>query len=150
MNLGIRLEGEAASADELRTLRAWLLAEEELRGCVQMINRPPAPGRLGPVLDALRIVAEPTAAVLTASLIAWIRSRVGAVRLVLTSRRGIKLELDARKVRGLDADGLADLTKRVTRLIDGELGPSELGEESGGPEEVPGSHVRAGADSPDD
>lgn len=149
MDLGVGLEGDAASADELRSLRAWLLEEDELRGCVQTIERPPAPGRLGPILDALQIVADPAAAVLAAALVAWVRSRVGAVRLVLTPKHGGKVEVDARKVRGLDADGLAELTERLTRLVSSEGDPPELGESTGVPGQRSRPHLQDRADGPD-
>lgn len=101
MDLVLTLLGEAASPDELRALRAWLLEEDELRGCIQTRERPPGPDRLGPVLDALQVVADPAAAVLAASLVAWLKTRVGNVRLVLTPKRGGKVELEASEVQDL-------------------------------------------------
>jgi hypothetical protein len=117
VDLVLTLLGEAASPDGLRALRAWLLEEDELRGCIQTRECPPGPDRLGPVLDALHIVGNPAAAVLTASLVAWLKTRVGNVRLVLTLGSGGKVELEAKNVRRLDADALTELTERLTRFV---------------------------------
>lgn len=127
MDLILTLAGEAASGDELRSLRSWLLAEDELRGCVQALEKPPGPDHLGPVLDALRIVADPAAAVLAASLVAWLKSRVGAVRLVLKPRSGGEVELDVSSVRGLNTLALAELAEDVTRLVSADPTPDPPG-----------------------
>jgi len=120
MDLFISLHGDAQSPDELRSLRAWLLEEDELRGCIETRERPPDPGRLGPTLDALQIVAGPAAGVLTASLLAWLKTRVGNVRLVLTLDHGSKVELDAKNVRALDAYEFAGLAERLSRAARGD------------------------------
>jgi len=120
VELVVALRGEGASSDELRSLRAWLGEEDELRGCIAMRERPPAPGRLGPVLDALRIVADPAAAVLSATLVAWLRTRLGNVRLVVTDERGEEIVVEATHVRGLDADGVIELTEGLRRFSTGD------------------------------
>jgi hypothetical protein len=84
VGLVVTLDGDDA-ADELRALRAWLVEEDELRGCVQTRENPPAAGYHGPVLDALEIVAVPAAGVLSAAIVAWLKTRVGKVRLVVTA-----------------------------------------------------------------
>jgi hypothetical protein len=130
VSLVVSLLGEATSPDELRALRAWLLEVDELRGCIRTRERPPDSERLGPVLDALEVVADPAAAVLTASLVAWLKTRVGNVRLVLASASGSKVELDASKVQDLDVDSLSELTERLTRLIsDASPGPVSVEDE---------------------
>ena len=120
MGLVVTIDGVEAAADELRSLRGWLLGEDELRGRVQTRETPPAADRLGPVLDGLAIVADPVAAVLSASLVAWLRTRVGDIRVVLTPERGPTVEITARRVRGLDAEGVAELTERLTHLAAGD------------------------------
>lgn len=129
MDIDLRLMGET-SADELRSLRAWLVEDDELRGCVHTVERPPTPDSLGPVLDALKIVADPAAGVLAAALVAWVKSRAGAVKLVLQPQRGGRVELDARQIRRLDAGELSELAERVTRLVSGELRGTVSGEQS--------------------
>lgn len=141
MELVVAIDGVEAAADELRSLRGWLLGEDELRGRVQTREAPPAAGRLGPVLDGLAIVADPVAAVLSAALVAWLRTRVGDVRLVLTPERGSTVEIAATRVRGLGADGVAELTERLTRLAAG--GAPE--EDAGAHDEVSDRHVARGS-----
>jgi hypothetical protein len=114
--MGLVVMLQDGASDELRSLRAWLLEEDELRGCIQARERPPAPDRLGPVLDALQIVADPAAGVLTASLVAWLKTRVGNVRLVLTPEHGDTVKVEAKNVRGLDAAGFAKLSEQLTRV----------------------------------
>lgn len=66
--------------DELRTLRAWLTQEEELRGRVTLTqDGPPEPGTLGTALEALSVSIESggAATVLIAGIISWIRQRYG-------------------------------------------------------------------------
>jgi hypothetical protein len=117
VDLDLMIAGNVGVADELRSLRARRVDEDELRGCIRTVERPPKPDTLGPVLDALQIVAGPAAAVVSAALIAWVKSRSGNVKLVLKLQRGGSAELDASQVRSLDAEALADLTERVTRLV---------------------------------
>jgi hypothetical protein len=73
-----------AAPDELRELNAWLLHEDDLRGRIEFVERGPEPGRLGPVLEVLRVFAEPGAAVLGSALIAWIRHRRSSVKVTVT------------------------------------------------------------------
>jgi hypothetical protein len=56
---------------------------------------------------------------LSAALVAWLRTRVGDIKLVLTPERGPTVEIAAKRVRGLDADGVAELTERLTQLASG-------------------------------
>jgi Effector Associated Constant Component 1 len=116
-DLVLTLSGDGASSDELRSLRAWLLREDELRGRVETVERLPDADRLGPVLEALRIVADPAAGVLTAVLLAWLKTRVSSVRLKLRRPNGDSVELEASHVPGMDADALAELTERISHLV---------------------------------
>lgn len=114
-----------ASPDELRQLRDWLLAEDELRGGVEMIERTPDPGRLGPILEGLRILADPGGAVLASVLVAWIKQRRSSVKVRITGRGGKCISIDAERVRLMSADDLSELTGRIARVAAGEeaLGP---------------------------
>jgi hypothetical protein len=75
MDMTLRLADDSAQPDDLRALRTWLVAEEALRGHVQVIEHPPVAGTLGPTLDALRIIGDPAAAVLAWALITWLRNQ---------------------------------------------------------------------------
>ncbi len=123
MEIDLSLEGADASADELRSLQSWLAEEDELRGLVQGRESPPAADRLGPVLEALEVVTGPAAGVMTASVVAWLRSRVGDVKLIVTPRRGERIELQAKNVRSLDAEELSALTAQLTKAAQGAREP---------------------------
>ena len=114
MSLVVTLDGDD-TADELRSLWAWLIEEDELRGCVQTRESPPAAGHLGPVLDALEIVADPVAGVLGAAIVAWLKTRVGDVRLVVAASGGEIIKVRAKNVRGLTPAGVTELTERLSR-----------------------------------
>ncbi|MGH3708362.1 MAG: effector-associated constant component EACC1 [Pseudonocardiaceae bacterium] len=118
MGLVVTLDGDDA-ADELRSLRTWLVEEDELRGCVQTRESPPAAGHLGPVLDALEIVADPAAGVLGAAIVAWLKTRVGNVRLVVTASGGETITVEAKNVRGLNPAGVTELTEQLSRAARG-------------------------------
>jgi hypothetical protein len=75
MDMLLRLAGELVQPDDLRSLRTWLVADDELRGHVQTVEKPPAPGTLGPTLDALRIIGDPAAAALAWAPITWLRNQ---------------------------------------------------------------------------
>lgn len=123
MDIDLSLDGADGSADELRSLQGWLAEEDELRGLVQAREAPPAADRLGPVLEVLEVVAAPAAGVLTASLVAWLRSRVGDVKLIVTPRQGERIEVQAKNVRSLDAAELSALTEQLTKVARGARKP---------------------------
>lgn len=116
----LTVAGDEASSDELRHLRAWLVEEDELRGQVRSKECPPAPGSLGPVLEALEVVAQPAAGVLAASLVAWLRSRVSRFRLEVRTERGTRMALDVRQVKELDPEAAEKLISRLSAVIGGE------------------------------
>ncbi|WP_239382420.1 hypothetical protein [Frankia sp. CIT1] len=96
------------TADELRSLRSWLTAEDELRGRVAAVENGPETGRLGPTLTGLLVDLVPGAApVLAATVMAWIRSRRGDIDMT-AERDGDRttISVSARRVRGLDADAV--------------------------------------------
>lgn len=113
------------SADDpvvLGELAQYLGEVEELRGRVRKRLRSPGPQDMGPVLEALEIVVGPaglTAATATA-IIAWVRSRRAAVRVTVRhSTDGARtVELDARGLTALDADGLRQLTTSILETAD--------------------------------
>ena len=133
MQPALTISSVGGSSDELRSLQTWLLAEDELRGFVTSLEQPPHPERLGPTLEALQILANPAAAALAASLVAWLKHRVGSVHLVVKDGTGSQIELKSGHVRNLDAAAIAELTDRLTRLAGASDTPA-------GPEDVSG-HV---------
>lgn len=107
---------EGASADELRDLRAWLVAEEDLRGRVQLVERAPESGRLGPLVEALRVFADPGGVVLASVLVTWVKQHRSSIKATVTGPGGKRVSIEAERVRLMNADDLGELTERVARL----------------------------------
>jgi Effector Associated Constant Component 1 len=118
VNVTVTAAGSRDS-DELRSLRQWLVAEEELRGQVRLAA-PDEPGSLGAVTDTLIVVLGQSGAagVFAATLIAWIRHRTSDVRYKLTRPDGTVMEIAARRIHGLNAEGIQALTGELARSLD--------------------------------
>ncbi|MFJ7250046.1 hypothetical protein ACIQWA_36165 [Kitasatospora sp. NPDC098652] len=84
------------------SLLAWLRAEDELRGRVELEAAPPHPGSLGTLADVLTVAVGAGGAVsgLTSALIAWIRRRAGETVVQVTLADGSSVELRATAVHG--------------------------------------------------
>ena len=117
MDLTVAVAGDAP-ADDLHSLRGWLDEEAALPDRVRLIESPPAPGELGISPEMLQIILGTGSTVFVTSLLAWLRTRVGAVRVVMRTRSGSAIELDARTVRALDAAGLAELTRELRGALE--------------------------------
>jgi hypothetical protein len=107
---------DGVTTDEIRQLRSWLLAEEEMRGRIELLERPPDSGRLGPVLEALRVIAEPGSAVLATVLVAWLKQRRSSMKTTVTAPDGKKVSIEADRIRLMDADALSCLASKIVRL----------------------------------
>ncbi|MFF3559729.1 hypothetical protein ACFYXS_06795 [Streptomyces sp. NPDC002574] len=91
------------TAEDLRSLYAWLSAEQELRGRVRLEHTPPPPGALGSLPDTIvALLAPGVSSALAGSVVAWLRHRTSDVRCVLTRSDGTKFEVSARRVRHAD------------------------------------------------
>jgi hypothetical protein len=115
----------AGTADDVWSLRAWLVAEDEFRGCVQPVEQSPEPGALGPDLTGLLVDLAGPAAALAAVLVAWIRSRHGDVDLSVEGRNGTTVRVSARRVRGLDVDGLRAEIEQLGHAVEAKPGGPE-------------------------
>ncbi|WP_322750309.1 MULTISPECIES: effector-associated constant component EACC1 [unclassified Frankia] len=113
----VRLEG--AAGDDMRSLRDWLVEEDELRGRVRLVEVPPAPGELGPLLDALNIALESGGAATTLATIAvaWIRSRHTDITVTAEHSTG-SIRIEGRQVRRLDATAIQSLIEQTGRALD--------------------------------
>ncbi|WP_405021325.1 hypothetical protein OHV05_34870 [Kitasatospora sp. NBC_00070] len=118
MDVSVIAEG-ADREDHLRSLRDWLADSQELRGRVAGVERPPVAGTLGPVLDALSVALGPAGAVsaFATGLIAWLRTRRGDVHIKVTLPDSSSLELDAKRVSGLDTLALQQQVAEVADLL---------------------------------
>ena len=132
MAVTLTLAGDEASTDELRGLRAWLVEDDELRGHVRTRERSPDQGKLGPWLESLEVIAQPVAAALAASLIAWLRSRVSKFRLEVRTERGAEVVLDSRQVKAMEPQQVNELIGRLSDVIDGKNDPADCDSDAEG------------------
>ncbi|MGW0702752.1 effector-associated constant component EACC1 [Streptomyces sp. NPDC002867] len=118
MDIAVIAEGPEAG-DRLRSLQEWLAGVEELRGRVDGKERPPEPGTLGPVLDVLTVALGPAGAAtaFATGLIAWLRTRRGDVHIKVTLPDRSSLELNAKRVAGLDTEALQQQVAEVAELL---------------------------------
>ncbi|MFD8838494.1 effector-associated constant component EACC1 [Streptomyces griseofuscus] len=118
MDVRVDAEGPDA-ADRLRSLYGWLSDDQLLRGRLGLRERPPEPGTLGPVLEAVLVALGPggAATALATGVIAWLRNRRGDVRLKVTLEDGRSLELTGKRVAGLDAAALRRQAADLAALL---------------------------------
>jgi hypothetical protein len=126
----VRLTVQGADpASHLRSLQEWLAEPIELRGRVRSLERPPAPGTLGPVLDSLLVALGPggVAGALATAVIAWIRHRQGEVTVEVTRPDGGSVKVSASNVRGMTPAQLRAQVDQVSRVLDAgrEAGANE-------------------------
>jgi Effector Associated Constant Component 1 len=126
--------GVAGTADEVQSLRRWLAAEEEFRGRVRPVEVPAPPEVLGPSLTELLVdVAGPGGVALAAALVAWARSRRGGCRPDRAAAgEETTVRFSARRVRGLEMDGLAAEIERLGRAVDALARPDGAISPTGG------------------
>jgi hypothetical protein len=86
---------------QLRSLREWLLREDDLRGCLELRNRPVAPDQMGGVLDLLAVTLGTGGAgvVLAQSLSTWLTQRRTDVTVTVKARDGREVSVDVRRAR---------------------------------------------------
>jgi hypothetical protein len=120
VNLAIEVEGRHGRTDEVRSLRQWMVEDDELRGRVRFVTAPPEPGTLGGVAETLMIALGPggVATALASVLITWIRRRTGNVTVKITKPDGVKYELSTDTMRSLSADDLKEITARLARDLE--------------------------------
>lgn len=115
MDVTLEVEGHRA-ADELRSLREWLLNEDGLRGRVRLVDGPVVPGTLGSGVEALAVVLAPggIATAVASVLIAWIRHRTSDVTLKVTRPDGTSYELSVTDVPDFSTTAVADLAAQLS------------------------------------
>ncbi len=104
MPLVVKLAADADTAD----LAAWLEADDELHGHVRREPAAVPDGALGATIAqlALSLGSGSAATAMASVVIAWLRRRTGGVAVRLTRPDGSTVELQAERVRALDAAGL--------------------------------------------
>jgi hypothetical protein len=105
--------------DPLRSLRSWLVGEDELRGRVRLMVAAPGPGELGALADTLQVMLAPGGAVaaLAAAVVSWVRRQRTDLRVTL--RRGdVLAEVEVKRLRGLDAAALPAVIEALRQCLD--------------------------------
>ncbi|MFI1168573.1 hypothetical protein ACH4UM_34620 [Streptomyces sp. NPDC020801] len=134
MEVTLEVEGHR-TADELRSLREWLLNEEGLRGRVRLVDGPVVPGTLGSGVEALAVILAPggIATAVASVLIAWIRHRTSDVTLKVTRPDGTSYEISATDVPDFGTTAVADLAAQLSASVTGTpaigAAPPRTGEE---------------------
>jgi hypothetical protein len=115
---------------ELRSLSRSLGGEDALRGRIRLASTPPQAGTMGAGLDNLLVALGPgsMATAFAAVLIAWIRSRAGAMSIELSRQSGTIMRLEAKKVRALTHEQVKELADRLSAAL-----PDETAEPNGEP-----------------
>ncbi|MEV7601332.1 hypothetical protein AB0O91_28595 [Kitasatospora sp. NPDC089797] len=150
--ISVTVEG-TDSADDLRSLRQWLVEDDRLRGRVRLAEAPPAPGTLGALLDTLTVTLGPggVATAVASVLISWVRRQRGNVSVKVTRPDGTTAEFSATHVSGLEAPEVRRLAAEFSRSLDQAPGPAaEPGRTHAagptGPQPSPGPGAGAGSD----
>jgi hypothetical protein len=119
--LTIAVVETADAVDEVLSLRAWLVAEDELRGRVQLIEQEPEPDELGSVLHELAVVVGPGGgAVLASVLVAWVRHRTSDVTCKLVRKDGICVEVSAKRLRRADTAAVREVTGELLAWLEAD------------------------------
>lgn len=119
MDIQVSVAG-ADAADQLRNLYGWLMREPEFAGALQLHERDAEPGELGPVTDLVQAALEPGGAVsaFAAVVIAWLKFRTSDVKITVSRPAGEPhVELDARRIRELDAAATQALTDELAQTL---------------------------------
>jgi hypothetical protein len=113
--LVVKLAADADTAD----LAAWLEADDELRGHVRREPAAVPDGALGTTIAQLALSLGSGSAVtaMASVVIAWLRRRTGSVAVRLTRPDGSTVELQAERVRALDAAGLRAQVEQVVAVV---------------------------------
>lgn len=115
---------------ELNSLYGWFSGESALRARVRLEAGPPEAGTMGAGLAQLiiSIGSGGVAPAFAATLIAWIRSRSGAISVELSLRGRRVMRLDAKKVQALTHEQVYELADRISAML-----PPDDEQADGGP-----------------
>jgi hypothetical protein len=117
MQVTISIDG-TDSAEELRSVYTWLSREDDLRGHLRPVQRPPEPGTLGSVLQTLIVTLGPGSAAATASaIVTWLRYRTNDIVVRIAREDGTSIELAAKRVRGSDPAATAEVVASLSRTL---------------------------------
>ncbi|MEU6783367.1 hypothetical protein ABZ912_29585 [Nonomuraea angiospora] len=132
---GDRRKGSLVTVDtpaETRELHAWLRREPELRGGVRLLESPPPTGALGPVAEAVQILAGAPVAAVAGVVIAWLRYRTSDVKITVKRPDGTEVQISASRIKTLNAEQTRAVTAEIERALSGERPLAAPEEKPGG------------------
>ena len=118
----VRLTGAGDDAPAtMRSLEAWLVSQDELRGRVRPVVEAPRPGTMGSVAEVLMIMVEQSgvATAVASVLISWIRRQRGTVSVRATRPDGAEVTVTADHVRGLTTEEVRSVVAQMAATLDG-------------------------------
>lgn len=95
MQAMLRVVGSRDPERDFRSLRDWLSEEPELRGGVQVADRPVRPGEMGAIEDVLMVAVGGggAATVLARSVAVWLQRRRSGMSVRITAPDGTHVEI---------------------------------------------------------
>ncbi|MET8873181.1 hypothetical protein [Nocardia sp. NPDC004604] len=122
MDITVRVDAPAIP-QELTSLWQWLVAEDELRGRIQVVDSVPEPGTLGAITDTLIVAVgtggAATVAVraLSSALIVWLQHRSGDVSVKVARSDGSTLEYSATNVHAMSLPQIEAAATDLARAL---------------------------------
>ncbi|MEV4359985.1 hypothetical protein [Nonomuraea sp. NPDC049625] len=117
------------SPDEVRDLYAWLRREPELRAALRLVEKPPPDGALGPVAEAVQVLADApeVVAAVASMVIAWLRYRRTDVKITVKQRKdGPEVQVTATGLRALSPAQTLALARQIESALRDGRKPPEL------------------------
>ncbi|MFG6197690.1 hypothetical protein [Nonomuraea sp. JJY05] len=105
---------------EVRDLHAWMRQEPELRGGVRLVESPPPTGALGPVAEAVQVLAGAPVAVVAGVVIAWLRYRTSDVKITVKRPDGTEVQVSATRIKTLNAEQTRAVTAQIETALNNE------------------------------
>ncbi|MGH3720650.1 MAG: effector-associated constant component EACC1 [Pseudonocardiaceae bacterium] len=120
MQVRLTVDGDDAPA-AMRSLEAWLVGHDELRGRVRPVVEAPQPGTMGSVADVLMVTLGQggVATAVASVLISWIRRQSGTVSVRATRSDGAEFTVTAEHVRGLTTEEVRSVVNQLAATLDG-------------------------------
>ena len=119
----------ADGPDEVRDLYAWLRREPDLRAALRLVEKPPPDGALGPVAEAVQVLADApeVVAAVASMVIAWLRYRRTDVKITVKQRKdGPEVQVTATGLRALSPEQTLALARQIESALRDDRKPPEL------------------------
>jgi cysteine synthase len=118
-----------------------MLDVRSLGGPVDLQQADPKPGEMGSLTDALVVAAGSGGAItaIAGALVSWLRHRTTDLTIKITRPDGSALEVDGKRVRGVDSEQLNVMIEDLAAQLGAQAeittqdgrGPAEIGTQSG-------------------